>query len=66
MLLQKQAVIRDMVTGSWRVFEEMSDALESLRIRPAIDAAYAFEDALKAYEHLHRGAFGKIVIRVGK
>ena len=31
-----------------------------------IDAVYAFEDAHKANEHLYRGAFEKIVIRVGK
>lgn len=65
-LLRKQAVIRGMVTGPRRVFEEMNEALESLKIRPVIDAVYAFEDTLKAYEHLYRGAFGKIVIRVGK
>ncbi|MCI2809222.1 hypothetical protein LXD65_11380 [Eoetvoesia caeni] len=25
---------------------------------------YAFEDAVQAYEHLSKGAFGKIVIKV--
>jgi NADPH:quinone reductase-like Zn-dependent oxidoreductase len=35
-------------------------------MRPVIDAVYAFEDARNAYEHLHRAAFGKIVIHVGK
>ncbi|QEE28113.1 zinc-binding dehydrogenase [Terriglobus albidus] len=44
----------------------MNEALESLKIRPVIDAVYAFDDAQKAYEHLYRGAFGKIVIRVSK
>jgi NADPH:quinone reductase-like Zn-dependent oxidoreductase len=29
-----------------------------------IDTLYPFHDALAAYEHLYRGAFGKIVIRV--
>ena len=65
-LLRKQAVIQGIVTGPRRVFEEMNEALESLKIRPVIDAVYAFEDTLKAYEHLYRGAFGKMVIRVRK
>ncbi|WP_281292438.1 zinc-binding dehydrogenase [Terriglobus albidus] len=59
----------DTQPGVWspaRGFEEMNEALESLKIRPVIDAVYAFDDAQKAYEHLYRGAFGKIVIRVSK
>jgi NADPH:quinone reductase-like Zn-dependent oxidoreductase len=63
-LLQKQAVIRGIVTGPRRVFEEMNRSLEQLEIRPVIDAVYAFEDASAAYDHLYRGAFGKVVIRV--
>ncbi|AXC12169.1 Alcohol dehydrogenase [Acidisarcina polymorpha] len=31
-----------------------------------IDAVYSFEDGRAAYDHLYRGAFGKIVIRVVK
>ncbi|MEU1624970.1 hypothetical protein ABZ746_06420 [Streptomyces sp. NPDC020096] len=31
---------------------------------PVIGTVYAFDDARQAYEHLARGAFGKIVIRV--
>ena len=31
---------------------------------PYIDKVYAFEDAVQAFEHLARGPFGKIVIRV--
>jgi NADPH:quinone reductase-like Zn-dependent oxidoreductase len=38
--------------------------LEKLQLRPIIDAVYPFADAHAAYEHLYRGAFGKIVIRV--
>jgi NADPH:quinone reductase-like Zn-dependent oxidoreductase len=63
-VLQKQVTIRGMVTGSRTMFEEMNLELEKTRIHPVIDAVYSFGDALKAYEHLYRGAFGKIVIRV--
>ena len=44
--------------------DEMNQALEKLQIHPVIDTVYSFTDALAAYDHLYRGAFGKIVIRV--
>lgn len=63
-LLAKQAVIRGIITGPRRVFEEMNKALEKLHIKPMIDKVYSFENALEAYAHLYKGSFGKIVIRV--
>jgi NADPH:quinone reductase-like Zn-dependent oxidoreductase len=53
-----------LVTGPRRAFEEMNLDLEKLQLRPIIDAVYPFADAHAAYEHLYRGASGKIVIRV--
>lgn len=63
-LLRRQVTIRGMVTSPRRVFEEMNRKLEGLQIHPVIDKVYPFADALAAYDHLYRGAFGKIVIRV--
>jgi NADPH:quinone reductase-like Zn-dependent oxidoreductase len=63
-LLQKQASILGMVTGSRRMFDQMNEELTKIQIRPVIDTVYAFGDARKAYDHLYRGAFGKIVIRL--
>ena len=63
-LLNRQTVIRGIVTGPRRVFEEMNEALETLKVRPVIDKVYPFDEALAAYDYLYRGAFGKIVIRV--
>jgi NADPH:quinone reductase-like Zn-dependent oxidoreductase len=63
-LLTKQVTIRGILTGPRRVFDEMNEALEKLKIHPVIDKVYPFTDALAAYDHLYRGAFGKIVIRV--
>lgn len=33
-------------------------------ISPVIDKVYSFEEARQAYEHLARGAFGKVVIKI--
>jgi NADPH:quinone reductase-like Zn-dependent oxidoreductase len=63
-LLTKQATIRGIVTGPRRAFERMNEKLEEIQLRPVIDKVYSFPDALAAYDHLYRGAFGKIVIRV--
>jgi NADPH:quinone reductase-like Zn-dependent oxidoreductase len=63
-LLAKQATIRGIVTGPRRSFERMNEKLEEIQIHPVIDKVYSFPDALAAYDHLYRGAFGKIVIRV--
>jgi NADPH:quinone reductase-like Zn-dependent oxidoreductase len=64
-LMLRGALVRGISVGSRSAFEEMNRSLEALRIRPVIDATYAFSDALAAFAHLGRGAFGKIVIAVG-
>ncbi|MFE1882759.1 zinc-dependent alcohol dehydrogenase family protein [Streptomyces diastatochromogenes] len=63
-LLFSQAQIRGIAVGHRRAFLEMNEFIEKQGIEPVIDTVYGFEDAHKAYEHLARGAFGKIVIRV--
>lgn len=63
-ILAKQVTIRGIVTGPRRAFERMNETLEKIQLRPVIDAVYPFEDAPAAYDHLYRGAFGKVVIRV--
>lgn len=42
----------------------MNKAFDELAIKPVIDTVYPIQDAIKAYQHLSRGAFGKIVIKV--
>jgi NADPH:quinone reductase-like Zn-dependent oxidoreductase len=63
-LLRKQVTIRGIVTGPRSIFEKMNEKLEEIQIHPVIDKVYSLPDALAAYDHLYRGAFGKIVIRV--
>ena len=47
-----------------RAFERMNAFFNKHEIHPVIDKVYSFEQAREAYEHLGRGAFGKVVIRV--
>jgi len=64
-MLQKEVVIRGIGgAGPRRAFEDMNKALTKFQLRPVIDRVYAFGEALSAYQHLERGPFGKIVIRV--
>jgi NADPH:quinone reductase-like Zn-dependent oxidoreductase len=51
--------------GPYRAFERMNDFLNKHQIHPVIDKVYSFEQARDAYKHLARGAFGKVVIKVG-
>jgi NADPH:quinone reductase-like Zn-dependent oxidoreductase len=63
-LLTKQIVLRGMTVGPRRALEDMIRAFDRFQLRPVIDTVYPFADTMAAYEHLYRGAFGKIVIRV--
>jgi NADPH:quinone reductase-like Zn-dependent oxidoreductase len=42
----------------------MNNAFTKFQLRPVIDRVYAFSEALSAFRHLERGAFGKVVIAV--
>jgi NADPH:quinone reductase-like Zn-dependent oxidoreductase len=64
-MLHKEIVIRGIGgAGPRRAFEEMNNAFTKFQLRPVIDRVYAFGEALSAFRHLERGAFGKVVIAV--
>jgi NADPH:quinone reductase-like Zn-dependent oxidoreductase len=63
-MLAERRGIRGVLVGSRRSFEDLNRALEVIRLRPVIDRVYPFAEAPAAFEHLTRGAFGKIVIDV--
>ncbi len=65
-VIQKHAVIRGISVGPLRALECMLAKFDELKLRPVIDSVYSFNDAPKAFERLEQGAFGKIVITVGK
>ena len=60
----RQTKIQGIAVGNRTAFEEMNKAFDKLNIKPIIDTVYPMEDAIKAYKHLDRGAFGKIVIKI--
>jgi NADPH:quinone reductase-like Zn-dependent oxidoreductase len=65
-LLAKQAHVQGINVGHRRAFDEMIRAFDELKIKPVIDTVYSFDEALDAYKHLYKGAFGKIVIKVSE
>lgn len=65
-LLAKQAKVQGINVGHYRAFEEMVQAFDQLSIKPVIDTVYSFDQAIEAYKHLYKGAFGKIVIKIAE
>ena len=63
-LLAKQARVQGIYVGNTRALHDMAKAFDQLQIKPVIDHVYPFDDAIEAYQHLNRGAFGKIVINI--
>lgn len=63
-LIFRQTTIRGIAVAPRSSFDRMNEFLNQHKIRPVIDQVYPFEDARKAYEHLARGAFGKVVIKI--
>lgn len=63
-LIFRQTTIRGIAVAPRSSFERMNPFLDKHQIKPVIDQVYAFEDAVQAYVHLSKGAFGKIVIKI--
>lgn len=59
-----RAVIQGISVGHRNALERLVRAVDANQLQPEIAAEYAFDDAPKAFEHLERGAFGKVVIRL--
>ena len=64
-LMGSSATIRAIDVGSRAMFESMNGAIESAKMRPVVDRAFAFDEARDAFRYLREGAhFGKVCIRV--
>ncbi|CAN7515924.1 zinc-dependent alcohol dehydrogenase family protein [Rhizobacter sp. LjRoot28] len=63
-LIFRQTSIRGIAVAPRTSFDRMNVFLNEHKIRPVVDRAYDFKDAKLAYEHLARGPFGKVVIKI--
>jgi len=63
-LMLKDITIHGIGTGSRRALEGFVRAIEQNNITPVVDSRYPFADLPEAFNHLDRGAFGKIVVEV--
>ncbi|OJT26273.1 alcohol dehydrogenase [Archangium sp. Cb G35] len=63
-LLQSQGVIQGILVGHRRGLENLVRAADQLSLAPVVDTVYSLAEFPKALEHLDRGPFGKLVIRV--
>ncbi|AGC48224.1 alcohol dehydrogenase [Myxococcus stipitatus DSM 14675] len=64
-LFQTHGIIQGVMVGHRRGLEELVRAVDTLRLEPVVDATYALDAFPQALEHLDRGPFGKVVVRVG-
>lgn len=63
-LIFRQTTIRGIAVAPRSSFDRMNEFLNQHAIAPVIDHVYSFDQAREAYEHLSRGAFGKVVISI--
>lgn len=62
--IRSRAVVQGISVGHRRALEDMVRAIDSERLQPVIDKVYGFADVPAAFEHLERGAFGKVVVSI--
>ncbi|OQP36109.1 zinc-dependent alcohol dehydrogenase family protein [Pantoea latae] len=63
-LIFRQTTLRGIAVAPRSSFERMNPFLNQHQIKPVIEQVYHFSQAVEAFEHLSRGAFGKIVIKM--
>jgi NADPH:quinone reductase-like Zn-dependent oxidoreductase len=63
-LLLKSPTIQGIGVGHRRALEDFVRAIDKIGLKPVIDQRYAFDEFGAALDHLDRGPFGKIVVRM--
>ncbi|NDL63451.1 zinc-dependent alcohol dehydrogenase family protein [Acerihabitans arboris] len=64
-LMLKDVCIQGIGTGHRRALEDLVRAVDRTRLKPVVDTRYPLADLPAAFDHLDRGAFGKIVVEMG-
>ena len=65
-LMLKDITVHGIGTGSRTALERFVRAIDQTRIVPVVNSCYSLADLPAAFDHLDRGAFGKIVIDVAE
>jgi NADPH:quinone reductase-like Zn-dependent oxidoreductase len=63
-LLTGRATVQGIGVAHQRALEDLVRAVDWLKLKPVIEREYAFAELPAALDHLERGAFGKVVVRV--
>lgn len=64
-ILKKGATVQAVMVGSYMMFKEMLQAMETAHIKPVIDQVFNFDQAKEALAKLESGShFGKIIIKI--
>jgi len=63
-LMLKDVTIHGIGTGHRCALERMVTAIDRTKLKPVIDKRYALAEFPAAIDHLHRGAFGKLVVEL--
>jgi NADPH:quinone reductase-like Zn-dependent oxidoreductase len=63
-IIVRRVLIQGLSVGHRRAFEDMIAAIEVNGLKPVIDHVYDWHDVPAAFDHLERGAFGKIVVSI--
>lgn len=63
-MIGRRALIQGISVGHRSALERMVRAVDLNRVEPVIAAEYGFDEVPRAFEHLARGAFGKVVVRL--
>lgn len=62
LMLFKRVTMTGIGVGPRRALEDLITAADALDFKPVIDSVYKFDEVPAAFDHLERGAFGKIVV----